>query len=179
MNPYRCAAMALTTCAAALSLAACSAGVTSAGPPAASSRGTSAASPDAATSGRPSTSPTTSEPAASGTMIQVSGNVGRFPVPAGAKVAENISSSQEIVVIFGSVSPAKVSAFYAQALPKAGYTISGNSLITESGNVVAAIQFTGHGFKGNIDALTKVTGSGVGIAGLSDKNVTTVSFLPS
>jgi len=111
-------------------------------------------------------------------MIQVSGVVGRFPVPAGAKVAENIASSQETVVIFGSISPAEVSSFYAQALPKAGYTISGNSVITESGNVVAGIQFTGHGFTGNIDALAKFTGSGVELGGLSDKNVTTVSFLP-
>jgi len=181
MTLYRCAAVALATCAAAVSLAACSAGVTSAGPPAASSRGTSAASPDAATSGRPSPSPTASKSAASGTMIQVSGMVGRFPVPAGAKVAENISSSssKEIVVIFGAISPAKVSAFYAQALPKAGYTISGNSVITASGTVAAAIQFAGHGFKGNIDALSKVTGSGVGIAGLGDKNVTTVIFQPN
>jgi hypothetical protein len=178
MNPYRCAAVALATCAAALSLAACSAGVSTAGPPTAPSRGTSAESPDASTSGRPSPSTTASKPAASGTMIQVSGTVGHFPVPAGAKVAENITTSQETIVIFGSISPAKVSAFYAQALPKAGYTISNNSVITESGNVVAAIQFAGHGFKGNIDALAKFTGSGVGLGGLSDKNVTTVSFLP-
>jgi hypothetical protein len=178
MNPYRCAAVALATCAAALSLAACSAGVSTAAPPTAPSRGTSAESPDASTSGRPSPSTTASKPAASGTMIQVSGTVGHFPVPAGAKVAENITTSQETIVIFGSISPAKVSAFYAQALPKAGYTISNNSVITESGNVVAAIQFAGHGFKGNIDALAKFTGSGVGLGGLSDKNVTTVSFLP-
>jgi hypothetical protein len=178
MNPYRCAAVALATCAAALSLAACSAGVSTAAPPTAPSRGTSAESPDASTSGRPSPSTTASKPAASGTMIQVSGTVGHFPVPAGAKVAENITTSQETIVIFGSISPVKVSAFYAQALPKAGYTISNNSVITESGNVVAAIQFAGHGFKGNIDALAKFTGSGVGLGGLSDKNVTTVSFLP-
>ena len=179
MNLYRCALVALATCATALSLAACTAGVTTAGPPATPSRGMSAASQDATTSGRPSPSPTASKPAASGTMIQVSGAIGHFPVPAGAKVAENITSSQETVIIFGSISPAKVSAFYAQALPKAGYTISGNSVITESGNVVAAIQFAGHGFKGNIDALSKVTGSGVGIAGLGDKNVTTVIFQPN
>jgi hypothetical protein len=178
MNPYRCAAVALATCAAALSLAACSAGVTTAGPSAAPSRGTSVASPDATTSARLSASPTASQAPASGTMIQVSGAIGRFPVPTGAKVAENITSSQEVVIIFGSVSPAKVSAFYAQALPKAGYTISGNSVITDSGNAVAAIQFEGHGFKGNIDSLAKFTGSGVGLGGLSDKNVTTVSFLP-
>jgi hypothetical protein len=178
MNPYRCAAVTLATCAAALSLAACSAGVTTAGPPAASSRGTSAGSPDATTSGGPSPSPTVSNSTASGTMIQVSGKVGHFPVPAGAKVAENITTSQETIVIFGSISPAKVSAFYAQALPRAGYTISVNSVITESGNLMAAIQFAGHGFKGNIDALAKFTGSGVGLGGLSDKNVTTIAFLP-
>jgi hypothetical protein len=177
MSPYRCVAVALATCVAALSLAACSAGVTTAGSPAAPSRGTSAASSDATTSGRRSPSPTASESAASGTMIQVSGGVGRFPVPAGAKVAEKISSGQETAVIFGLISPAKVSAFYAQALPKAGYTISGNAVYNESGNVVAAILFAGHGFKGTIDSLADFTGSGVELGGLGDKNITTVSFM--
>jgi ABC-type phosphate transport system substrate-binding protein len=176
MNPYRCGAVALATCAAALSLAACSAGVTTAAPPAAPSRGTSAASPGATTSGRPSSSPTVSRPAPSGTMVQVSAAIGSFPVPAGAKVAENITSSLQTIVIFGGISPANVSAFYAQALPRAGYTISGNSIITESGNVVVAIQFAGHGIKGNIGSLAKFNGSSVGLGGLGDKNVSTVSF---
>ncbi len=173
MSSYRCAAVVLATCAAALSLAACSAGVTTAGSPAAPTRGTSAAS----TPSRPSLRPTASKSATSGTMIQVSGAVGRFPLPPGAKVAENISSGQNTGVIFGLVSPAKVAAFYAQALPKAGYTISDSSVYNESGNVVAAIQFVGHGFKGIIDSVASFTGSGVSLGSLGDKNITTVSFM--
>jgi hypothetical protein len=50
-----------------------------------------------------------------------------------------------------------VSSFYAQALPRAGYTITVNSVISQSGGTVAFIQFTGHGVKGTIDALSKFT----------------------
>jgi hypothetical protein len=71
-----------------------------------------------------------------GRTIQVSGKVGSFPVPAGANVAENIASGQETIIIFDKITPAKVSSFYARALPQAGYTVT------------TFIQFTGHGFKG-------------------------------
>jgi hypothetical protein len=111
-------------------------------------------------------------------MLTVSGEVGSFPVPAGAKVVQNIGTSQETIVIFGAVTPAKVSSFYAQALPRAGYTVTANSVITESGNTVAYIQFTGHGVKGNIDGLSKDTDSAVSLPGLGRKNVTTISLMP-
>ncbi len=115
---------------------------------------------------------------AAGRMIQVSGEVGSFPVPAGANVAENVASSQETVIIFGTITPAKVSSFYARALPQAGYTVTTNSVVSQSGNTVAFIQFTGHGFQGNIDALSKFTDSTVSVAGLGHKNVTTITFMP-
>jgi hypothetical protein len=111
-------------------------------------------------------------------MIQVSGKAGSFPVPAGAKVVQNIGSSQETVVIFSKITPAKVSSFYAQALPRAGYTVTANSVITQSGNTVTYIQFTGHGLKGNIDGLSKFTDSTVSVPGLGHKNVTTISLMP-
>ena len=111
-------------------------------------------------------------------MIQVSGEVGSFPVPAGAKVVQNIGSSQETVVIFRMITPAKVSSFYAQALPRAGYTVTANSVITQSGNTVAYIQFTGHGVKGNIDGLSTFTDSTVSVPGMGHKNVTTISLMP-
>jgi hypothetical protein len=82
------------------------------------------------------------------------------------------------VVIFSKITPAKVSSFYAQALPRAGYTVTANSVITQSGNTVTYIQFTGHGLKGNIDGLSKFADSTVSVPGLGHKNVTTISLMP-
>ena len=96
----------------------------------------------------------------------------------GANVAENIASSQETVIIFDKITPARVSSFYARALPQDGYTITTNSVVSQSGSTAAIIQFTGHGFSGNIDALSKFTDSAVSVAGLGHKNVTTISFMP-
>jgi len=111
-------------------------------------------------------------------MIKVSGESGRFPIPARAKVVENVASDPGAIVFFDRVTPAKVSSFYAQALPRAGYTITVNSVISQSSGTVAFIQFTGHGVKGTIDALSKFTDSSVSIAGLGHKNVTTISIRP-
>jgi hypothetical protein len=94
-------------------------------------------------------------------------------------VAENVAGSQELVIIFSAISPAKVSSFYATALPQAGYSISTNSVLNQAGSVVAIIAFSGHGYKGNIDALAHFSDPKVNIAGLGTKNVTTVSLLPS
>jgi len=169
MNKYRSAVLALAACAASLTVAACTAGITTATPPA-----TSAAAP----SHSASVARSSPSPASSGRMISVSGSVGSFPVPAGAKVAENIADGQESIVIFSSVTPAAVSSFYATALPRAGYAITGNSLVTEGGGTVAFILFSGHGYKGNIDALSKFPNSGVSVAGLGTKNVTTITIMP-
>jgi hypothetical protein len=117
-------------------------------------------------------------PAAAGRMISISGSIGSFPVPAGAKVAENVGASQQIIVIFSSVTPANVSSFYATALPRAGYAISGNSVISEGGGTEAIIQFSGHGYKGNIAALSHFSGAGVSVAGLGTKNVSTIELSP-
>jgi hypothetical protein len=169
MNKYRSSAAALAACAASLSLVACAAGTT-----ATSLATTSPAAPSRASASASSSA----SPAAASRMIQVSGKVGSFPVPAGAKVVQNIGSSQETVVIFSKITPAKVSSFYAQALPRAGYTVTANSVITQSGNTVTYIQFTGHGLKGNIDGLSKFTDSTVSVPGLGHKNVTTISLMP-
>ena len=171
MNRYRPAAVALAASAASLSLAACTAGIT-----AASTATTSPAAPSRSASSASASAPASL--AAAGRMIQVGGEVGSFPVPAGAKVAENVASSQETVIIFSMITPAKVSSFYARALPQAGYTITTNSVVSQSGDTVAFIQFTGHGFTGNIDALSKFTDSTVSVAGLGHKNVSTITFMP-
>jgi hypothetical protein len=166
MTLHRSAAVALAACAASLSLTACSAGITSAS--------TATTSPPAPTR----TAAAASSSSSAGRMLQVTGPVGSCPVPAGAKVAENIGGGQQVVVMFSLVTPAKVSSFYAQALPKAGYTISANSVISEGGDDVALIQFTGHGVKGNIDTQAKVTGASLGVPGLGRKNVTAISLSP-
>jgi len=170
MNTYRSAAVALTACAASLSLTACTAGITTAS--------TAATSPAARNSSSASSSASVSQaaPAIASRTIKVSGEFGSFPIPARAKVAENVASDRGAIVFFDQVTPAKVSSFYAQALPRAGYTITANSVISQSGGTVAFIQFTGHGVKGTIDALSKFTDSSVSIAGLGHKNVTTISI---
>jgi hypothetical protein len=167
MTMYRLAAAALTACAASLSLAACTAGTTT----------TSTATTSPAATSRSAAAAPSSASALASRMLKVSGEVGSFPVPAGAKVVQNIGTSQETIVIFGTVTPAKVSSFYA-ALPRAGYTVTANSVITQSGNTVAYIQFTGHGVKGNIDGLAKDTDSTVSLPGLGHRNVTTISLMP-
>jgi ABC-type phosphate transport system substrate-binding protein len=170
MNTYRSAVVALTACAASLSLTACTAGTTTAS--------TAATSPAAHNSSSASASASASQaaPALASRTIKVSGEFGSFPIPARAKVVENVASDPGAIVFFDRVTPAKVSSFYAQALPRAGYTITVNSVISQSGGTVAFIQFTGHGVKGTIDALSKFTDSSVSIAGLGHKNVTTISI---
>ena len=172
MNTYRSAAVALTACAASLSLTACTAGTTTAS--------TAATSPAARNSSSASASASVSQagPALASRTLKVSGEFGSFPIPARAKVVENVASDPGAIVFFDQVTPAKVSSFYAQALPRAGYTITVNSVISQSGGTVAFIQFTGHGVKGTIDALSKFTDSSVSIAGLGHKNVTTISIRP-
>jgi hypothetical protein len=174
MNTYRSAAVALTACAASLSLTACSAGTTTAS--------TATTSPAARNSSSASASALASvshaAPAVASRTIHVGGEVGSFPVPAGAHVAESVASSQETVIIFDKVTPAKVSAFYARVLQQDGFTVTANSVISQSGATAAIIQFTGHGLTGNIDALAKFNDSTVSVAGLGHKNVTTISIMP-
>jgi ABC-type phosphate transport system substrate-binding protein len=170
MNKYRPAAVALAACAASLSLAACSAGITT----------TSTATTAATSSPSPSRSATAapaSSSASAGRMISVSGNVSSFPVPAGAKVAENVSYNKSISVGFGKVTLARVRSFYTQALPRAGYTITSNSAASEGGGVIL-IQFTGHGYKGQVSALAKDPDPSDALPGLGTKDVTTILLQP-
>jgi ABC-type phosphate transport system substrate-binding protein len=168
MNKYRPAAGALAACAASLSLAACSAGITT----------TSTATTAATNSSSPSRTAASASPAApAGRMISVSGKISSFPVPAGAKVAENVSVNNTISIGFGKVSLARVRSFYTQALPKAGYTITSNSAASESGGVIL-IQFTGHGYKGQVSALAKDPDPSDALPGLGTKDVSTILLQP-
>jgi hypothetical protein len=156
MKAYRRMAMAVTTCAAGLSLAACTAGVTTASP--ATSR-SSATSP-AASSPAAATSPASPAPASSADTVKVDAPIGSFPIPPAAQVMFNSTCDKEIVIELVSVTPAQASSFYTSALPQAGYKITGNSLLSGTGNgipgSVATIEFTGHGYKGTISALANL-----------------------
>ena len=156
MKAYRRMAMAVTTCAAGLSLAACTAGVTTASP--ATSR-SSATSP-AASSPAAATSPASPAPASSADTLRVDAPIGSFPVPPGAQVIFNSTCNKQIVIELSSVTPAQASSFYTAALPQAGYKITSNSLLAETGTglpgSVATIEFTGRGYKGTISALANL-----------------------
>jgi ABC-type phosphate transport system substrate-binding protein len=169
MNKYRSAALALATCAASLAVAACSAGT-----PAASSASTSTAAPNQSVS--TAAPPSTGAPIP-GRSIAVSAKLASFPVPAAAKVVENMAGGQALVVVFGLIDPADVARFYATALPQDGYTVTTNSMLNKGGDSGAYIVFTGHGYKGTVDSLAQFPGTSV--SGIGDKNVTTIIFAPS
>jgi cell division septation protein DedD len=172
MNKYRSAALTLAACAASLSVAACSTGT-----PAASSAGTSSATPSqSASPAITSAVPTTGAPIA-GKTVSVNGKLTSFPVPAAAKLAENMGGGQALVLIFGAVAPADVARFYATALPQAGYSVSTSAMLSKGGDNGAYIVFSGHGYKGTVDSLAQFPGTSV--AGIGDKNVTTIIFAPS
>jgi hypothetical protein len=168
MNKYR-SALTLAACAASLAVAACSAGT-----PTASSAGTSTGAPSQGGSASAASSPTAPIP---GRSIAVKGNLGSFPVPAGARVVENMPGHQSFLLVFGLVTPADVSRFYATALPQAGFTITTNAMLHQGGDTGAYIVFTGHGLKGNINSLVQFPGYNV--AGIGNKNVTTVIVTPA
>jgi hypothetical protein len=156
MNAYRLTAIAVTTCAAGLSLTACTAGITTPSPvtsppPAA----THTASSPAATATHSSPAPATSAD-----TISVDAPIGTFPVPHGAQVLFNSACDKQVIIELSSVSPGRASSFYISALPRAGYRITGNTLLTDTGNTLpgsaAEINFTGHGYKGTIAALSNL-----------------------
>jgi hypothetical protein len=133
MNPYRTAVLAAAACAAATSLAACT---------------MTAASP------APS-------PAPAGSTVSVSGPIGRFPLPPGAQLISDGTGNGHYDIVFGSVSPSAASRFYTTALPRVGYTITSNSSATGSSFSGTGIWFTGHGYNGQIGALSSFHISGI------------------
>ena len=174
MNKFRSAALALAAAAASLAVTGCSAGT-----PTASSAASSSAAPSStgADQGVSSSAPPTTGAPIPGRMLTVNGTLGTFPVPATAKVGENISGGQSVIVAFGSIAPAEVARFYATALPQAGFTVTTNSLVSKGGQNGAIIVFTGHGFKGTIESVGQVAGPT--FAGLGAQNVTTVIISPA
>jgi hypothetical protein len=138
MNHLRTAALAAAACTAALSLAACSAATT--------------------------TSPAPS-PAPVGSTVSVSGPLGGFPIPPGAQVIEDSADSGHYSIVFGSVSPSAAASFYATALPRVGYTIISHSSATGDSFSGTGIWFTGHGYNGQIGALSSFQIPGFSLGG--------------
>jgi len=178
MNAFRSKALTLVAGAATLSLTACTAGVTTAS--SASSPATSPAAPSRSAAVAAS-SPGASSPGAapSASTIALSEPPGSFPVPAGAKVADNVVITGTVILFFSGITPAKVLAFYTNALPQAGYKITGSEMVSEAGGT-AAIMFSGHGFKGEVASVTNFTdnpGTPAGnLPGLSHKDVTSIEL---
>jgi len=138
MNHHRTAALAAAACAAAISLAACTV--------------TTTASP-------------ASSPAPTGSTVSVSGPIGRFPVPPGARLINDGTDSQRYDILFGSVSPSEAARFYTTALPRAGYTITSNSSTAGDSFSGTGIWFTGHGYNGQIGALSSFHIPGISLGG--------------
>jgi hypothetical protein len=106
----------------------------------------------------------------------VGGSIGTFPIPSGARVVENVSYGKQIAVILSSIGPARVSGFYTSALPRAGYTITGNSMTTLNNGAGAAINFTGHGYKGTIGAVSGSLASPAASFGGDSKNLVGITL---
>ena len=134
MNHHRTAALAGAACAAAISLAACT--VTTTVSPA-------------------------SSPAPASSAVSVSGPIGSFPVPPGARLINDGTDNGRYDIVFGSVSPSEAATFYTTALPRAGYTITSNSSAAGDSFSGTGIWFTGHGYNGQIGALSSFDISGI------------------
>jgi hypothetical protein len=139
MNHLRTAVLAAAVCTVGVSLAACS--VTS------------------------TASPASSPAPVAGSTVSVSGPIGRFPLPQGAQVIEDSTDDGHYSIVFGSVSPSAASSFYATALPRAGYTIINNSSATGDSFSGTGIWFTGHGYNGQIGALSSFQVPGFSLGG--------------
>jgi hypothetical protein len=105
-------------------------------------------------------------------MLTVKGKIGTFPIPAAAKIGEDTSGGSSLLVVFGLVAPVDVARFYATALPQAGFTVTSNALLSQGGQSGAIVQFTGHGFKGNIESVAQFPGAS--LPGIGATNITTV-----
>jgi len=134
MNHCRTAMLAAAACAAAISLAACTV--------------TTTASPAPG-------------PGPAGSTVSVSGPIGRFPLPPGAQVISDGTGNGHYDIVFGSVSPSEASRFYTTVLPRAGYTITSNSSATGNSFSGTGIWFSGHGYNGQIGALSSFHISGI------------------
>jgi len=178
MSALRPKVLALVAGAATLSLTACAAGVTTASSASSAASPSSPATSPAAPSSAPAPPP---GPGPSASTVEVTGPLGYFPVPAGAKVADSVVLDERVIIIFSRITPAQVMAFYTAELPRAGYRITGSEMLSMGGGT-AAIEFSGRGFTGEIAAVSDFTAApgtpAVNIPGLGHKDVTSVELMP-
>ena len=88
--------------------------------------------------------------------------------PPGAQVIEDSTDYGHDSIVFGSVTPSAAASFYATALPRAGYRITSNSSATGDswGSFSGTgIWFTGHGYNGQIGALSSFQIPGFSLGG--------------
>lgn len=190
MNVYRRTVMAVAISAVGLSLAACTAGITTAAPAASPSPATTRAT--SSPTGRASTTASPAASASPANTVSVDAPIGTFPIPDGAQVVFNGECGKDVVIELSSITPAQASSFYMSQLSRAGYKITGNTLLTNTGadagdglpGAAAEIEFTGHGYKGTIAALSDLGALATGGASPSDlpsnisKNFITVELTP-
>ena len=74
-----------------------------------------------------------------------------------------------------SVTAAEAVSFYTSALPRAGYTITTNSLSPVGSGAEGALAFSGHGYKGTIVADSVQATSG---ASTSSENLFVIQLTP-
>jgi hypothetical protein len=105
-----------------------------------------------------------------GSGAQASGDViASFPIPPGATVVARNPDSDGVNIVIASVTSQDAAAFYRQALPRAGWTITKDTQVVAGGGVAATgIEFEGHGYRGSI---------GGAAAGGPDQNTVGISIL--
>jgi hypothetical protein len=85
-------------------------------------------------------------------------------------VISNLTCDKETIIELGAITVSQTSSFYNSVLPADGYKITGNSLIDSAGDGIsgpmAEVDFTGHGRKGTIVAISNM-GSNMASAGVS------------
>jgi len=161
MTKHRSAGRPAAACAACfigLSVAACSAGITTTSSPAPAA---ASSNPATAASSHPAVSPS----AVPSSSVSVSG-FGGFPIPAGAKTAENVSFGNQTVIVLTSVTPTEMASFYTSALPQAGFAITDNASANGPNGTTADILFSGNGYKGDMVSGGDVPTANLGLSGL-------------
>jgi hypothetical protein len=128
--------LAMAAGVAALTLAACSAGITA-----------------------PATSPAPTGPVAGGTTVSLTGSLGSFPIPRGAGVLDSAVTGGGYAITLDNVTATAADTFYTAALPADGYTITQHESASGNGVSGSGMEFTGHGYKGEI---ATVTGPSIG-----------------
>ncbi len=88
----------------------------------------------------------------------------------------NVTCAKANYIQLGAVAATRVSSFYNSVLPRDGYKITGNTLITTNGDGLsgpeAEIKFTGHGYEGTIYAVSNM-GAAMASAGISPSDMPT------